>query len=603
MPVKISRQSALVAAVIVMMAAGAICVALLLQPATPVNAPIPAVESRPAQTSNSLGAMQSAQSRAPTSDLDQAMGGEITAFESTILALLDAAAESKLDEAEELARSIKSNVIDDRDQNYHKLLSYIDKELGAHMERSITSAMRVAYLVRSLPSDDVLELFRTRVLEQWMQPLAGSRQADWASLAKLLDHVQAKGAIKDLAEIHVCLAVAYALVAECAYDDGRSGVMLFQSLLALVVDSATSHMTEPALSFVLFELAFSRRRVGAHVYAALLDNLRPIATNDDFSERLRLQVRIMLLELSNDTAALLDRLRGTSSWSEASAIIARYLKADPQLREGLSDLIKILEQTLGTEAQRALQEAFWGVPWLETRVGLDTFAEAIASAELESDAALFISISALADAVLVHRVGTRELANPVLFYPEAMNIEAFLRDWIDRLCSTSSLEPVDMRLALAKLGKSILDSRLPFSTKLTLLDELVSRAGEIDPFVQGQILPRLNSMPPNDLIAHQDTVLALWSKTITAEYQRPTKVQLVRQQRLHSFRVFRSSEFLLRLLGYPRIDQAAERTLLDRYTDAMSIEPGTPPNPDIVTMRADLEIQYSSLIESGYFQS
>lgn len=167
---------------------------------------------------------------------------------------------------------------------------------------------------------------------------------------------------------------------------------------------------------------------------------------------------------------------------------------------------------------------------------------------------------------------------------------------------TSDYDYAKRSLAIGNLGYVILDSCIDLTTQLLLLRELVARAVQVDPVAQRIILARLCQVSVDALLAQMPDVLTTWSDLFTAPYSRHAAQKKEVHQRYESFAIFESSEYILALCGYPRLDSIVVQTLLERYADAMSLQPGSPySNATIKDCRAKLESQFLSLHRAGYF--
>lgn len=540
-------------------------------------------------------------------DVDRSHDSQVvrgTGIHNSIRQLLSAADLGDWEEARAYSIEIRGTL--DRSGNDTSiLLQSLDNELAVEGVSRVSRSRRVGYLVHSLPLQDVVALFRN-ILSEWQLPLSGVFHDSWNQVNHLKLEVKACEAVFDERHRGLLSAIGFSLLQDCIYAAADAAHARAAAILTLALDAPNQYLADPSLSFIIREFSFHRLEVTPQRYGTLLGHLRAFHENERFSQRLRVQIGILFNDELSSSDDLLRALGNITDTSEAVGLISSYLNAVPQLEGGVGELFRILLQRLKPgDAHRALATAFGSVSWLKSRAGLNTMCAAIASADLNDHPdSLFLKTASLRSACIPFRLnsGTASFES-LLFPPDTMDATQLLRGWIMQVpAHTSDYDYAKRSLAIGNLGYVILDSCIDLTTQLLLLRELVARAVQVDPVAQRIILARLCQVSVDALLAQMPDVLTTWSDLFTAPYSRHAAQKKEVHQRYESFAIFESSEYILALCGYPRLDSIVVQTLLERYADAMSLQPGSPySNATIKDCRAKLESQFLSLHRAGYF--
>lgn len=480
-----------------------------------------------------------------------------------------------------------------------KVFTLLEEVLDDPARGQRATAQRVCYLVLCLPFELRIAHFKT-LLTEWAVPLQPPRHDTWSRTDGLADEIQAREALAHPGERYLCAALGYSIQMELLERDASVGSSQWESIVGMCHDGVSTHIVDPLLSGMLYELYISKRALPEPSYTALLKPLLPFTLDDRFSARLQLQIRVMLLDNAPGGSNAAAKLERVTSHAEASIIIASYLEADPQLL-ALDELLRILMTRMSRgDAHQALVGAFYSVGWLKTQHGVDSLAEALVQPHAgDSPDMMFIRVTALADLSMPLRLHTSDYATPTILHEDSVDIQDVFRRWIRALPDEGVYNKAEQSLLLAKMGGAILDSRASTHAKIALLSELVQATQSLDPFVKRVILAKLCWMPVNELIAARPEVLSLWVKIVNALYEKSAVPVLAQDQRREGIAILASSEYLLRLFGYPR-EMSAEQSLLDMYSDAASLDFSI---DDKWRLRQErMHIQFASLVEAGYFK-
>jgi hypothetical protein len=524
-------------------------------------------------------------------------------FDQAVYQLLRAVDAKEWDRARSLSEKLMAVVQEDVETRYLRLSFHLGDQLKGRKTDDEWSARyyRSGYLYLAFPDETrsgvVQDLFA-----DWKLPLAGESLANWTRVDRRALEIQAHEALSNETEKDLCRAILFA-VQQNMRADGMSGADLFAELIARARTVADEYVCDPVLSWLLRDtlLLTAIGMFEESDYDEVIRHLEPLVDDTRFSERLRMQIRMMLRpRQSLPRHEILAGLRAVKSRSEAASLVGMYLNDDPQLKGNIGELLAILLERLGpADTYQALLFGYGNVSWLSTPQGADALALAIAGTHMDdTDDAFYIRIRAIAASARNARLKHGGGLSPVFFSPGTIDAEALIRQWIGRIPDTSRGWASKPSL-LGDLCKLILDAHLPTARRLELVEELARKAKELYPVTQMTMLWRLWMLPKDELIANQDAVMGLWERIVTAPFEYHENATVARGQRKHAFEIWRRSEQLLTLFGYPRVSMEAERALLDRYEDAMALGSDT---EALVKLRSELDVHLVSLVEAGYFQ-
>jgi hypothetical protein len=514
---------------------------------------------------------------------------------SRLRGLVELADEGRLKEAREAALALRVEVLDDPQvlvPQIQALLSRILEEREGLYAQTVIR--RVSYVALTLPSEHTLSLM-TEALAPWALPLAETEAARWKKADGVEYDRPAWHAAEGTPAEYLVAGFAYILWVHWITPELRE-IGLFGDTVALVESIADTHRADPVLSILLRSLANLRRSLSADGRAEIEQACRVWLAAPQFSERLRVQIRLMLSDQLSAEADILAALRECKTHSEATALIRRWLNEDPQIKGDFSGLLDaLLEAGLsGAHVHTALRNALTNSKQSETRSGVEGIMRSLSNLEDPSPAKTTACLTVFGQVAFWHQATQKDWDATYAFASDPETSRDLLRRWIERV-----ITPHDAKRRVEQsgnthcMGVTILNSNLPLNERLQLLVDFLERTETAGPHAQSLILQRLAWMDVNDLILHQPLVLNALRALLTARHTPDTTPAGIRDAATAAMSIIARSEYLLRVFGYPPVHADITEQLLNRAQDM-----GNEQDEDL---RAVAEERFLALQEAGYF--
>ncbi|MCB9932826.1 MAG: hypothetical protein H6841_05310 [Planctomycetes bacterium] len=453
---------------------------------------------------------------------------------------------------------------------------------------------RVAFMALTLPTEYQLAMLRD-ALEAWKLPLREPQATRWRKANGVELSLLAARAVEGSKE--EVLAAGFAYVLQVHWDTQELyQESLFSVAAALLASQAESHLADPIISVMLKCLRIPRRSLSSSARTELDETCHAWLDAPFYSSRLKEQLRLMLNDDLSSEAEILAALRKVKTHTQATSLIRKWLDNDPLVQGDFSALLDALIEALGSgpNAHRGLQNALFNSKQSESRTGVQALFQALSGLEDPTPAKCALCLEAFGEIALAYQIAQRDWNATFAFSPDPNTTRTLLAHWMKQAVGPhEEKRRAELSSNSSYMAVTILNSELPLKERFQLLVEFLGRSEAAGPMAQSLILQRICWIDVNDLILHQQEVLAALRAVLKAAYTRDTTSEGIRSDARASMILVVRSEYLLRLLAYPAVDKDIPDQLLVRLEEIGDQQDET--------YRPLADESFLALKEAGYF--